>query len=67
MLQLQGQDAVQQYLRGCKELGVDVVEVSTGFVSLPTQDLVNVVALPLPLLCCRRCRCRSELQWQQQQ
>ncbi|KAL4458342.1 hypothetical protein ABPG75_013207 [Micractinium tetrahymenae] len=39
----QGAGAVQQYLAECKALGFDVVELSTGFISLPTDDLVRLV------------------------
>jgi phosphosulfolactate synthase (CoM biosynthesis protein A) len=37
----QGPGAVQEYLRECKSLGFDVIELSTGFISLPTDDLVR--------------------------
>ena len=36
-----GAAAVPAYLRECRQLGFDVVEVSTGFVSLPDDDLVG--------------------------
>jgi phosphosulfolactate synthase (CoM biosynthesis protein A) len=36
----QGANAVDRYLSECAELGFDVVEVSSGFVSLPAEDLV---------------------------
>jgi phosphosulfolactate synthase (CoM biosynthesis protein A) len=39
----QGPDAVRRYLAECKELGFDVVEVSSGFVTVPTDDLVRLV------------------------
>jgi phosphosulfolactate synthase (CoM biosynthesis protein A) len=39
----QGADAVRQYLRECKELGFDVVEVSSGFITVPTDDLLRLV------------------------
>jgi phosphosulfolactate synthase (CoM biosynthesis protein A) len=35
-------DAVQQYLRECRELGFDIVEISSGFVTLPVEDLVRL-------------------------
>lgn len=38
-----GPEAVERYLAECKELGFDLVEVSSGFVSLPQDDLVRVV------------------------
>jgi phosphosulfolactate synthase (CoM biosynthesis protein A) len=33
-------DAVARYLDECRELGFDIVEISSGFVTLPTDDLV---------------------------
>jgi phosphosulfolactate synthase (CoM biosynthesis protein A) len=39
----QGSGAVRQYLRECRELGFDIVEVSSGFVTLPADDLVRLV------------------------
>jgi phosphosulfolactate synthase (CoM biosynthesis protein A) len=35
-------DAVQQYLAECRELGFDIVEISSGFVTLPIDDLVRL-------------------------
>jgi phosphosulfolactate synthase (CoM biosynthesis protein A) len=39
----QGANAVHRYLRECKELGFDIVEVSSGFISVPADDLVRLV------------------------
>ncbi len=39
----QGAEAVRRYLRECKALGFDVVEVSSGFVTVPPDDLVRLV------------------------
>ncbi|HYX87490.1 MAG TPA: phosphosulfolactate synthase [Gaiellales bacterium] len=36
----QGADAVDRYLAECAELGFDLVEISSGFVTLPVDDLV---------------------------
>jgi len=33
-------DAVARYLEECRELGFDIVEISSGFVTLPADDLV---------------------------
>jgi phosphosulfolactate synthase (CoM biosynthesis protein A) len=33
-------DAVARYLDECRELGFDIVEISSGFVTLPADDLV---------------------------
>ena len=35
-------DAVARYLEECRELGFDIVEISTGFVTLPIDDLVRL-------------------------
>ena len=41
----QGPEAVRHYLRECRELGFDIVEVSSGFITLPADDLVRLVKL----------------------
>jgi phosphosulfolactate synthase (CoM biosynthesis protein A) len=35
-------NAVRQYLEECRELGFDIVEISSGFVTLPVDDLVRL-------------------------
>jgi phosphosulfolactate synthase (CoM biosynthesis protein A) len=35
-------DAVDRYLEECRELGFDLVEISSGFVTLPLDDLVGL-------------------------
>jgi phosphosulfolactate synthase (CoM biosynthesis protein A) len=39
----QGGDAVRRYLGECRELGFDIVEVSSGFITVPADDLVRLV------------------------
>lgn len=39
----QGSDAVGGYIRECKELGFDIVEVSTGFITIPTDDWLRLI------------------------
>jgi phosphosulfolactate synthase (CoM biosynthesis protein A) len=39
----QGAAAVDAYLRECRELGFDIVELSSGFLTLPTDDWVRLV------------------------
>jgi phosphosulfolactate synthase (CoM biosynthesis protein A) len=39
----QGADAVRRYLDECKALGFDVVEVSSGFITIPADDFVRLV------------------------
>ena len=38
-----GPDAVTHYLKEAKEVGFDVIEVSTGFLSVPTNGLLRLV------------------------
>jgi phosphosulfolactate synthase (CoM biosynthesis protein A) len=39
----EGSRAVKKYLGECQELGFDVVELSTGFITLPPDDLIALV------------------------
>lgn len=39
----QGEDAVDQYIRTCRELGFDIIEVSSGFISIPIDDWLRIV------------------------
>jgi phosphosulfolactate synthase (CoM biosynthesis protein A) len=39
----QGPDAVHHYLQECKELGFDILEVSSGFITVPADDLLRLV------------------------
>jgi phosphosulfolactate synthase (CoM biosynthesis protein A) len=41
----QGNDAVQQYVAECERLGFDIVEISAGFVSIPTDDWLRLIDL----------------------
>ncbi len=36
-------EAVDRYLAGCRDLGFDIVEVSSGFITLPAEDFVRLV------------------------
>jgi phosphosulfolactate synthase (CoM biosynthesis protein A) len=38
----QGPEAVAHYLGECRELGFDIVEISSGFVTLPVDDLIRL-------------------------
>jgi len=38
----QGPSAVGQYLDECKRIGFDIVEISSGFISVPHEDLVRL-------------------------
>jgi phosphosulfolactate synthase (CoM biosynthesis protein A) len=39
----QGSEAVRRYLAECRELGFDTVEVSSGFITVPPDDLLRLV------------------------
>jgi phosphosulfolactate synthase (CoM biosynthesis protein A) len=38
-----GAGAVEQYIHECKELGFDIIEISTGFITIPTDDWLRLV------------------------
>lgn len=42
---VQGDDAVRQYVAQCKRLGFDTIEISAGFVSIPTNDWLRLIEL----------------------
>jgi phosphosulfolactate synthase (CoM biosynthesis protein A) len=42
---VQGSDAVRQYVAECKRLGFDIIEISAGFVSIPTDDWLRLIEL----------------------
>jgi phosphosulfolactate synthase (CoM biosynthesis protein A) len=39
----QGADAVKQYIQACKDVGFDIIEISTGFISIPTEDWQRLI------------------------
>lgn len=39
----QGPEAVEWYVKECKEIGFDVIEVSSGFITIPTDDWLRLV------------------------
>jgi phosphosulfolactate synthase (CoM biosynthesis protein A) len=39
----QGPDAVGRYIQECKELGFDILEISSGFITIPTDDWLRLV------------------------
>jgi len=38
-----GPDAVNTYIEECKELGFDIIEISSGFITLPADDWLRLV------------------------
>src|SRR5881227_985073 len=41
----QGRDAVRKYVAECKKLGFDIIEISAGFISIPTDDWLRLIEL----------------------
>ena len=39
----QGTEAVTRYIQECKNLGFDIIEVSSGFITIPTDDWLRLV------------------------
>jgi phosphosulfolactate synthase (CoM biosynthesis protein A) len=39
----QGPEAVNWYVEECKEIGFDIIEVSSGFITIPTDDWLRLV------------------------
>jgi phosphosulfolactate synthase (CoM biosynthesis protein A) len=39
----QGPDAVAQYIDACKRLGFDIIEISAGFITIPTDDWLRLI------------------------
>ena len=39
----QGPDAVAKYIQECKSLGFDIIEVSSGFITIPTDDWLRLI------------------------
>ena len=40
---MQGKDAVKGYIRECKDLEFDTIEISSGFIALPADDWLRLV------------------------
>lgn len=41
----QGKEAVKKYIESCKEVGFDIIEISSGFITLPTDDWLRLVEM----------------------
>lgn len=39
----QGKDAVDSYIETCKDYGFDIIELSAGFITLPTDDWLRLI------------------------
>ena len=42
---VQGGNAVRKYVAECKRLGFDTIEISAGFISIPTDDWLRLIEL----------------------
>lgn len=38
-----GPEAVDRYIQECKEIGFDIIEISSGFITIPTDDWLRLV------------------------
>ncbi len=38
-----GPEAVRRYIQECKDVGFDIVEVSSGFITIPTDDWLRLI------------------------
>ncbi|SHK08549.1 phosphosulfolactate synthase [Rhodothermus profundi] len=39
----QGPEAVHRYIQECKDLGFDIIEISTGFITIPVDDWLRLI------------------------
>ncbi len=39
----QGSEAVHRYIQECKALGFDIIEISTGFITIPADDWLRLI------------------------
>ncbi len=39
----QGREAIDRYVRTCTDLGFDIIEISSGFITIPTDDWLRLV------------------------
>lgn len=39
----QGPEAVSRYIQACKDVGFDIIEISTGFITIPTDDWLHLI------------------------
>ena len=39
----QGPSSIRRYVRECAELGFDMIEISSGFISMPPEDMAAMV------------------------
>jgi phosphosulfolactate synthase (CoM biosynthesis protein A) len=39
----QGADAVDHYVRDCRDVGFDIIEISCGFITIPTDDWLRLI------------------------
>ncbi len=39
----QGREAVKRYIKECREIGFDIIEISTGFITIPADDWLRLI------------------------
>jgi phosphosulfolactate synthase (CoM biosynthesis protein A) len=40
---LQGKETVERYMRECKKFGFDILEISSGFITIPQEDMLRLI------------------------
>ena len=41
----QGRGAVEKYIHACRQVGFDIIEISSGFITLPTDDWLRIIKM----------------------
>lgn len=39
----QGAEAVEQYVKACRDVGFDIIEISSGFITIPVDDWLRLI------------------------
>jgi len=40
---LQGAEIVDRYIRECRNFGFDILEISSGFITIPREDVLRLI------------------------
>lgn len=41
----QGRETVERYIKECKKIGFDIIEISSGFITIPTEDWLRLIKM----------------------
>ncbi len=42
-MRTQGREGVDRYIRECRDVGFDIVEISSGFITIPAEDWLRLI------------------------